>query len=67
MMKGEERKEFLKEYKMSLISGSILTISPADIFPFFRSCRISLRTGSESALKVSANAIVYVFLLSDGI
>ena len=23
-MKGEERKEFLKEYKMSLISGSIL-------------------------------------------
>lgn len=22
-MKGEERKEFLKEYKMSLISGSI--------------------------------------------
>lgn len=29
MMKGEERKEFLKEYKMSLISGSILTISPS--------------------------------------
>ena len=28
-MKGEERKEFLKEYKMSLISGSILTISPS--------------------------------------
>lgn len=27
-MKGEERK-FLKEYKMSLISGSILTISPS--------------------------------------
>ena len=29
MMKGEERKEFLKEYKMSLISGSILTVSPS--------------------------------------
>lgn len=29
MMKGEERKEFLKEYKMSLIFGSILTISPS--------------------------------------
>ena len=29
MMKGKERKEFLKEYKMSLISGSILTISPS--------------------------------------
>ena len=28
-MKGEERKEFLKEYKMSLISGSILTVSPS--------------------------------------
>ena len=28
-MKGEERKKFLKEYKMSLISGSILTISPS--------------------------------------
>ena len=28
-MKNEERKEFLKEYKMSLISGSILTISPS--------------------------------------
>ena len=29
MMKSEERKEFLKEYKMTLISGSILTISPS--------------------------------------
>ena len=28
-MKDEEKKEFLKEYKMSLISGSILTISPS--------------------------------------
>ena len=28
-MKGEERKKFLKEYKMSLISGSILTVSPS--------------------------------------
>lgn len=28
-MKNEERKEFLKEYKMSLIAGCILTISPA--------------------------------------
>lgn len=28
-MKIEERKEFLKEYKMSLIAGSILTISPS--------------------------------------
>ena len=28
-MKSEERKEFLKEYKMSLIAGSILTISPS--------------------------------------
>ena len=29
MMKIEERKEFMKEYKMSLIAGSILTISPS--------------------------------------
>lgn len=29
MMKGEEKREFMKEYKMSLIAGSILTISPS--------------------------------------
>lgn len=28
-MKGEEKREFMKEYKMSLIAGSILTISPS--------------------------------------
>ena len=29
MMKGEEKREFMKEYRMSLIAGSILTISPS--------------------------------------
>ena len=42
------------------VMSKLLAISPADIRPFFNISKISLLTGSDNALNVSANPMFYL-------